>query len=168
MHLSSFSWRKQENSRKIYFCFTDYAKAFDCVNHNNWWEILKEMGIPDRVTCLPRNLYTGKEATVRTLHWTMDQFKIGKGVQQGCILSPCLFNLYAKYIMWNPRLDELQAGIKIARRKSNKLRYADYTTLMTESEEELKSILMEMKNLAWRSAFKKLRSWHPVPSLHGK
>ena len=109
------------------------------------WKILKEMGIPDHLTYLLRNLYAGKEATVRTGHGTTDWFQIGKGVYQGCILSPCLFNLYAEYIMRNARLDETQAGIKTARRNINNLRYAHDTTLMTESEKELKSLLMKVK-----------------------
>ena len=109
------------------------------------WNILKEMGIPDHITCLVRNLYAGQEATVRTGHETMDWFKTGKGVRQGCILSPCLFNFHAEYIMRNARLDETQAGIKITRRNINNLRYADDTTLMAESEEGLKSLLMKMK-----------------------
>ena len=108
--------RKNKRFQKyIYFCFTDYTKAFDCVGHNKPWKILKEMGIPDHLSCLLRNLYPGQEATVRTRHETTDWFKIGKGVRQGCILLPCLYNLYAKYIMRNARLDEAQAGIKIAR-----------------------------------------------------
>ena len=135
----------QENSRKnIYFCFSDYVKAFDYVDHNELWKILKEKGIPDHLTCLLRNLYAGQEATVRTGHGTTDWFQIGKGVCQGCILSPCLFNLYAEYIMRNTGLDEAQAGIKIARRNISNLRYADDTTLMAESE-ELKSLLMKVK-----------------------
>ena len=128
----------------IYFCFIDYTKAFNCVDHNKLWKILKEMGIPDHLTCLLRNLYAGQEATVRTGHGTREWFQIGKGVLQGCILSPCLFNLYADYIMWNAGLDEAQAGIKIAGGNINNLRYADDTTLMTESEEELKSLLMKV------------------------
>ena len=115
----------------------DYAEALDCVDHNKLWKILKEMGIPDHLTCLLRNLYAGQEATVRTGHGTMDWFKIGKGVPQGCILSPCLFNLYAEYILQSARLDETKAGIKVSRRNIDKLRYADDTTLMAESEEEL-------------------------------
>ena len=111
------------------------------MGHNKLWKILKEMGILDHLTCLLRNLYAGREATVRTGHGTMDWFKIGKGVRQGCILSPCSFNLYAEYIMRNARLDEAQAGIKIAWRNINNIRYADDTTLMAESEEELKSLL---------------------------
>ena len=123
----------------------DYAKAFDCVDHNNLWKILKEMGIPDHVTCLLRNLYAGQEATVRTGHGTTDWFQIGKGVPQGCLLSFCLFNFYAEYIMRNTELEEAQVGIKIARRNTNNLRYADDTTLMEESEEELKILLMKVK-----------------------
>ena len=143
---SAGSSKKQESSRKnIYFCFIDYAKAFDCVDHNKLWKILKEMGIPDHLICLLKNLYAGQEATVRTGHGTTDWFQIGKGVCQGCILSPCLFNFYAEYIMRNAGLEEAQAGIKIARRNINNLRYADDTTLMAESEEELKSPLMRVK-----------------------
>ena len=129
----------------IYFCFIDYTKAFDYVDHNKLWKILQEMGIPNHPTCLLRNLYAGQEATVRTRHGTMDWFQIGKGVCQGCILSPCLFNLYVEYITRNARLEEAQAGIKIACRNINNLRYADDTTLMAESEEELKSLLMKVK-----------------------
>ena len=122
----------------------NYHKAFDSVDHNKLWKILKDIGIPDHFTFLLRILYMGQEVTVRTLHGTTDWFKIGKGVQQGCILSPCLFDFYTEYITQNARLDESQAGIKIARRNINNLRYAD-TTLMAESEEELKSLLMRMK-----------------------
>ena len=117
---------------------------FDCVDHNKLWKILKEMGIPDHLTSLLRNLYAGQEATVRTGHGTMDWFQIGKGVCKGCILSPCLFNLYAEYIMRNAGLDEAQAGIKIAGRKIDNLKYADDSTLMAESK-ELKSLLMKVK-----------------------
>ena len=123
----------------------DYAKASDCVDHNKLWKILREMGIPDHLTCLLRNLYAGEEATVRTGHGTTDWFQLGKRICQGCILSPCLFNLYAEYIMRNAGLQETQAGIKIAGRNINNLRYADDTTLMAESEEELKSLLMKVK-----------------------
>ena len=123
----------------------DYAKAFDCVDHNKLWKILKEMGIPDYLTCLLKNLYAGQEATVRTGHGTTDWFQIEKGVRQGCILSPCLFNLYAEYIMRNTGLDEALARIKIAGRNINNLRYTDDTTLIAESEEELKSLLMKVK-----------------------
>ena len=118
----------------MYFCFIDYAKAFDCVDHNKPWEILKEMAITDHLTCLLRNLYAGQEATVRTRHGTTDWFQIGKEVCQGCILSPCLFNLYAEYIMRNAGLEEAQGEIKIARRNINNLRYVDDTTLTAESE----------------------------------
>ena len=135
--------KARELQKNIYFCFIDYAKAFDCVDHNKLWKILKEMGIPDHLTCLLRNLYAGQEATVRTGHRTTAWIQIGKGVHQDCILSPCLFNLHAKYIMRNAGLEEAQAGIKIARRNINNLRYADDTTLMAESEEELKSLLMK-------------------------
>ena len=124
--------------------FTDYTKAFNCVD-NKLWKILKEMRIPDHLTCLLRNLYAGQEATIRIRHGKTDWFKIGKGVHQGCLLPSCLFNLYAEHIMWDARLDEAQAGIKIVRRNINNLRYADDTTLMAESEEELKSLLMKVK-----------------------
>ena len=137
--------KARESQENIYFCFIDYTKAFDCVDNNKLWKILKEMGIPDYLTCFLRNLYAGQEATVRTGHGTMNWFQVGKGVCQGYILSPCLFNLYAEYIMQNSRLDEAQAGIKIARRNINNLRYADDTTLMAESKEELKSLLMKLK-----------------------
>ena len=136
--------KASEFQENIYFCFIDYAKAFDCVDHNKLWKILQEIGIPDHLTCLLRNLYAGQEATVRTGNGTTDCFQIGKGVHQGCILSPCLFNLYAEYIMKDAGLDEAQAGLKIAGRNINKLRYEDDTTLMAESE-ELKSLLMEAK-----------------------
>ena len=134
-------------------CFIDYTKAFDSVDHNKLWKILKEMGKPDHLTCLLGNLYTGQEATGRTGHGTTDWFQIGKGVRQGCILPPCLFNLYAEYIMWNVGLDEAQAGIKIARRNINNLRYPDDTTLMAESEEELKSLLMKVRG-EWKAGLK--------------
>ena len=137
--------KAREFQKNIYFCFIDYAKAFDCVDHKKLLKILKEMGIPDHLTCLLRNLYACQEATVRTGYGTTDWFQIGKGVCQGCILSPCLFNLYAGYIMRNAGLDEAQAGIKFVGRNINNLRYADDTTLMAESEEELKSLLMKVK-----------------------
>ena len=136
--IANICWimEKARDFRKnIYFCFLGYAKAFDCVDHNKLWKILKKMGIPNHLTCLLRSLYSGQEATARTGHGTTDWFQIGKGVCQGCILSPCLFNLYAEYIMRNAGLEETQAGIKIARRNINNLRYADDTTLMAESEE---------------------------------
>uniref|UniRef100_A0AC11DIG5 Uncharacterized protein n=2 Tax=Ovis aries TaxID=9940 RepID=A0AC11DIG5_SHEEP len=134
--------KAREFQKNVYFCFIDYAKAFDCVDHNKLWKILKEMGIPDHLTGLLRNLYAGQEAAVRTGHGTTDWFQIGKGVHQGCILSPFLFNLY---IMRNAGLEEAQAGIKIAGRNINNVRYADDTTLMAESEKELKSLLMKVK-----------------------
>ena len=137
--------KAREFQKNIYFCFIDYVKAFDCVDNKKLWKILKEMGIPDHLTCLLRNLYAGQEATVRTGHGTTDWFQIGKGVCQGCILSPCLFNLYAEYIMRNVGLKEVQAGIKIAGRNINNLRYVEDTILMAESEEELKSLLMKVK-----------------------
>ena len=137
--------KAREFQKNIYFCLLDYAKAFDCVGHNKLWKILLEMGIPDHLTCLLRNLYAGQEATVRTGHGTTDWFQIGKAVCQGCVLSPCLFNFYAEYIMRNAGLEEAQAGIKISRKNINNLRYADDTTLMGESEEELKGILMKVK-----------------------
>ena len=131
--------------KNIYFCFIDYAKAFDCVDHNKLWKILEEMGIPDHLICLLRKLYAGQEATVRTGHGTIDWFQKGKGVRQGCILSPCLFNLCAEDIMRNAGLEEAQAGIKIAGRNINNLRYSDDTTSMADSEEELKSLSMKVK-----------------------
>ena len=137
--------KARDFQKDIYFCFIDYAKAFDWVDHNKLWKILKEMAIPDHLTCLLRNLSAGQEATVRTGHGTTDWFQIGKGVCQSCILSPCLFNFYVEYIMRNAGLEETQAGIKIAGRNINNLRYADDTILMTEREEEPKSLLMKVK-----------------------
>ena len=137
--------KAREFHKNICFCFIDYAKAFECVNHNKLWKILREMGIPDHLTCLLRNLYAGQEATVRTRHGTTDWVKAGRGVHQECSLSRCLFNFYAEDIMRNARLDEAQAGIKIAGRNINNLRYADDNTLMVESEEELKSFLMKVR-----------------------
>ena len=134
--------KAKEFQKNIYFCFIAYAKVFDCVDHNKLWKILKEMGIPDHLTCLLRNLYTGQEATVRTGRGPTDWFQIGKRVRQGCILSPCLFNLYAEYIMRNAGLDKAQAGIKTAGRNISNLRYTNNTTLMAESKEELKTLLM--------------------------
>ena len=131
--------------QKNIYSLIDYAKAFDCVDDNKLWKITQEVGIPDYLTCLLRNLYAGQGATLRTGHETTDWFQIGKGVVQGYILSPRLFNLYAEYIMQNAGLDEAQAGIKIARRNVNNLRYADDTTLMAGSKEDLKSLLMKMK-----------------------
>ena len=137
--------KAKEFQKNIYFCFIDYAKDFDCVDHNKLWKFLKEMGIPDHLTCLLRNLYAGQEAPLRTGHGTTDWFQIGRGERQGYILSPCLFNFYAEYIMRNVGLEDTQAGIKIAGRNIKNLRYADDTTLMAESEEELKSLLMKVK-----------------------
>ena len=154
MPISVGSSKKQESSRKTsYFCFIDHTKAFDCVDHNRLWKILKEMGIPDHLTCLLRNVCAGQEATVRTRHGTTDWFQTGKGVRQGCILSPCLFNLYAEYIMRNAGLEEAQAGIKIAGKSINNLRYADDTTLMAESE-ELKSLLTKVKEVSEKVSLK--------------
>ena len=172
--LANIHWiieKAREFQKNIYFCFTDYSKAFDCLDHNKLWKILKEMGIPDHLTCLLRNLYAGQEATVRTGHGTTNWFQIGKGVHQSCIMSPCLFNLYAEYIMGNAGMDEAQAGIKIARRNINNLISADDTTLIAESEEELKRLLMkeESEKVGLKLNTKiKLRSWHMAPSHHGK
>ena len=135
--------KAREFQKNIYFCFIDYAKAFDCVDHNKLWKILKDMGIPDHLTCLLRNLYASQEATIITGHGT-DWFQIEKGIRQGCILSPCLFNFYAEYIIRNAGLQEAQAGIKTAGRNIINLRYAEDTTLMAESE-ELKSLLVKVK-----------------------
>ena len=146
--ISNIDWiteKGREFQKNIYFCFIDYAQVFHCVVHNKLWTILKEMGIADYLTCLLRNLYADQEATVRTTHRTTDWFQTARGVHQGCILLPCLLNLYAEYIMRNARLDEARSEIKIARRNINNLRYADVTTLMAESEEELKSLLMKVK-----------------------
>ena len=137
--------KARQFQKNIHFCFFDYAKAFDCVDHNKLWKILKNMGITDHLICLLRNLYEGQEATVRTGHGTTDWFQIGKGVRRGCILSLCLLNLYAEYIMRNAGLDEAQARIKSTRKNINNLRYVDDTTLMAESEEELKSLLMKVE-----------------------
>ena len=163
--ISNIRWileKAREFQKTISFCFIDYAKAFNCVDHDKLWKILKEMGIPDHLTSLLRNLYAGQEATVRTGHGTTDWFQIGKGVHQGYILSSYLFNLYAETIMRNAELEETQAGIKIAGRNINHLRYADDTTLMAESEEELKSLLMkvkvESKKVGWSDLNTKLSS----------
>ena len=170
--IANISWiteKARESQKNIYFCFIDYAKAFDCVGHNKLWKILKEMGIPDHLTCLLRNLYAGQEATVRTEHGTTDWFKIGKRVCQGCILSPCLFNLQAEYIMRNARLDEAQGDIKTARRNINNLRYADDTTLIADSE-ELKSLLMKVKEESEKVGLKlniqkrKIMAYGPITS----
>ena len=146
--------KAREFQKNIYFCFIDYVKTFDYVYATNW-KILQEMGIPDHLTCLLRNLYAGQEATVRTRPATTDWFQIRKGVHQGCILSPFVFNFYAEYIMRNARLDEAQAGVKIVGRNINNLRYADDTTVMAESEEELKSLLMKVKEEVKKLKLKK-------------
>ena len=142
------------------------------MDHNKLWKILLEMGILDYLTCLLRNLYAHQEATVRTRHGTTNCFQIRKGVRQGCILSPCSFNLHAEYIMRHVGLDEAQARVKIAGRNINNLRFADDTTLTAESEEELKSLLIKVKEgtekVGLKPNIRKLSSWHPVPSLHGK
>ena len=176
--IANMQWiikKARELQKNIYFCFIDYAKDFDCVDHMKLWKILKEMGIPDHLTCLLRNLYAGQEATVRTGHGTTVWFQIGKKVRQGCILSPCLFNLYAEYIMRNARLEEAQAGIKTARRNINNLRYADDTTLMAESE-ELKSLLTKVKEKSEKVGLKlniqktKIMASGPITSwqIHGQ
>ena len=146
--------RAREFQKNIYFCFIDYAKAFDCADHNKLWKILKEMGIPDHLTCFLRNLYAGQGATVRTGHRTTDWFQIGKRVRQGCILSPCLFNLYSEYIIRNTELEEAQAGIKIAGENINNDRYADDTTLMAESEKDLNNLLMKVKEESEKAGLK--------------
>ena len=174
------SLKKLEFQKNIYFCFIDYAKAFDCVDHHKL-ENSSRGGNDRPPDPLQRNLYAGQEAAVRTRHRKTYWFQVGKGVGQGCILSPCLFNLHTAYIMRNAGLEEAQAGIKIARRNTNNLRYADDTTLMAESKEELQSLLIKVKEESEKvglklnipkkkktSTFRKLRSWHLVPSLHGK
>ena len=172
MPTSAGSSKKQESSRKTSISALLTKQDFDCVDHNKLWKILQEIGIPDHLICLLRNLYAGQEAAVRTGHGTTNWFQIGKGVCQGCILSPCLFNLYAEYIMRHAGLDEAQATIKIAGRNINNLRYADDTTFMVENEEELKSLLMKVKEesekVGLKLSIQKRRSWHLVPSLHGK
>ena len=140
--------KAREFQKNIYFCLIDCTKAFDCVDHNKLWEILKEIGISDHLTCLLRNLYARQAAAVRTGHGTTGWFQIRKGVCQDCILSLCLFNWYAEYIMRNAGLDKAQAGIRITGRSINNFRYADDTTLTAESKEELKSLLMKVKGLA--------------------
>ena len=173
--IASICWlieKARDFQKNIYFCFIDYGKVFDCVDHNKLWKILKKMGIADHLTCLLRNLYAGQEATGRTRLETTDWFKIEKGVHQGCILSPCLFNLYAEYIMHNAGLDKAQARIKTAGRNINNLRYADDTSLMAESQEEPKSLLMKVKEESEKAGLKlslqKGRSRYPVPPLRGK
>ena len=168
--------KAREFQKNIYYCFIDYAKVFDCMDHHKPWKILQVMGIQDHLTCLLRNLCAGQEATVRTGHGTIDWFQIGKGVHQGCILSPSLCNLYAESIMWNARLDEAQPGIKIAGRNINNLRYADDTTLMAGSKEELKRLLMRMKEESEKVGLKlniqktKIMASGPITSwrIHGE
>ena len=146
--ISNICWiikKEREFQKNIYFCFIDYAKAFDCVDHNKLWKSLQEMGIPDHLTCLLKNLYSGQEATVRTGHGTTDLFQIGKGVRQGCILPPCLFKLYAEHIIRNAGLEEAQAGVKIPWRNINNLRYVDDTTFVAKSKEKLKNLLVKVK-----------------------
>ena len=157
----------KEFQKNIYFCFIDYTKAIDCVDHSKLWTVFKEMGIPGHLTSL-----LGQAAAVRTRHGTMDWFKIGKGVWQGYILLPFLFDLHAEYIVWTTRLDESQAGFKIAGININNVRYADDTTLMAESEEELKSLFMKMKDENEKAGLKlniqKTKIWHLVSSFHCK
>ena len=167
LHINKTNSEEPEPLGYYYFCFIDYAKAFDCVVHNKLWKVLKEMGIPDHLTCLLRNLNAGQEATVRTGHGTTDWFQIGKGVHQGCILSPCFFNVYTEYIMKNAGLEEAQAGIKIAGRNINNLRYTDDTTLMAEREEKLKNHL-ESEKVGLKLNIQKTKIIASGPSLHGK
>ena len=158
-----------EFQKNIYLFFIDYAKAFECVDYNHLWKILKEMGMPDHLTCLLRNLYADQEVTVRTGHGTTNWFQIRKGVHQNCILSACLFNLYAEYILRNAGLDDAQAGIKIAGRNINNLSYEDDTTLMAGSKEELKSLLINVKEESEKSGFKTQHSKNQdqgIPSHH--
>ena len=166
--ISVGSQRMYQNFRKnICICFIDYAKVFDCVDHNKLWKVLKKMEIPDCLTSLLRNLYAGQETTVIIRYGTSDWFKIGKGVPQGCILSPSLFNLHAENIMWNARLDESQAGIKIVGRN---IKYAEDTTLMAKSGEELKGLMRRVKQESEKAGLKLSikKLWHPVPSFRGK
>ena len=144
---------EKAREKNTYFCFIYCPKPFDCVDHNKFWKIL-EMGIPDHLTCVLQNLYAGQRATVRTRHGTTDCFQIEKEVHQGCVLSLCLFNFYAEYIMRNAGLEEAQAGIKIAGRNINNLRYADDTTLMAESKKEVKSLLMKVKEKSEKAGLK--------------
>ena len=146
--------KAREFQKNIYFCFIDYTKAFNCMDHKKLWKILKQMGLPNHLTCLLQNLYADQEATVRTRHGPTDWFQIGKGICQGCILSPCLFNLYAEHIMRNTGLDEAQAGIKLAGRNINILRYTDDITFMAESKEKLTSLLMKVKEESEKAGLK--------------
>ena len=158
-----------EIQKNICFCFIDYTKPINCVDHNKLWKILKKMGLPVHLTCLLRNLYEGQKAAVRTKYDTMDWVQNWERVWQGCMLSPCLFNVYAEYIMWNARLDEAQAGIKIARWNINNFRHTDDTALMAVHKEELKSLLMRVRK-SEKADLKfniQKRSWHTAPSRHG-
>ena len=160
----------RESQKNIYFCFNDYAKAFDCVDHKKLWKILEEMGISDHLTCLLRNLYAGQEATVRTGHGTIEWFQIRKGVCQGYILSPCLFNFYAEYIMRNAGMDEPQAGIKIARRNISNLRYVDDTTLMAErrTKESLMKVNEESEKVGLKLNSQKTKIMASGPITSGQ
>ena len=159
--------KAREFQKNVYICFIDYPKPFDHVDHKKLWKILKVIGVTDNLTCLLRNLYNGQEAIVRTRQGKMDWLKIGEGIWQGFIMSPCSFKFYAEYIVQNAGLNESETGVKIARRNINNIRYADNAILMEESEEELMSLLWSrrVKKLAWNSTLKKLRPWHPVPSV---
>ena len=168
MHIHWILEKEREFQKNIYFYLIDYAKAFDCVDHNKLWKVLKEIGTPDNLTCLLRNLNASQEATVRSGHGAMDWFRTGKGAQQGCMLSPCLFNLYVEYIMQNARLDEAQAGIKISGRKINNCRYANTTTLMAESEEELRNLYKKVKDESRKAGLKSTfkNEDHGIRSYH--
>ena len=165
--IASICWiieKAREFQKNIYFCFIDFAKAIDCVNDNKLWKILKKIGTSDHLTCLLRSLYAGQEETVKSKFGTMGWCQIGKGVYQGPILSPCLFSFCAECIIWNTGLDESQAGIKIAGRNINNLKYVDDITLMVESEEEIKTLLMKVKEESEKAGLKlniqKFTSWH--------
>ena len=164
--------KAREFQKNIYFCFINYAKDFDCVDLNKLWKIMKEMGIPDHLICLLRNLHAGQEATVRNGHGTTDWFQIGKGVHQACILSPRLFNLYAEYIMRNAGLDETQVGIKISGRNIITSEICRWHHPYGREWRGTKGLLMKVKEenekAGLKLTFKKLRSWYPVPSFHGK
>ena len=158
-HIANICWiigKAREVQRNIYFSFIGFTKASDRVDHNKQWEILKDIRIPEHLhlTCLLKNLYAGQEATIKTRHGTTDWFQIWKGIHQGCILSPCLFNIYPEYLMQNVRLDESQVGIKTTRRNINNLRYIDDTILMAENKEKLKSLLMKVKKECEKSGLK--------------
>ena len=171
--IANIGWileKAREFQKNIYFTFVGYTKAFGCVDHNKLWNILKDMEIPDHFTCLLQNLHAGQEAIIRTGRGTVDWFQTGKGVCQGCILSPCLFSFHAEYIMRNLRLDETQAGIKVARKNINNLMYAENTTLMAEIEGELKSLLMKVNEESIKVGLKlniqktKIMAYGPITS----